>query len=113
MGIEDLTCAADESPLRAKNMRLASKHKSTSRPTSGVRDRGKLKSSTLRGSTKPVGRQTDKENGSINPMSSRAQRPAPIVRQSMTARPLINGKGGARRVPIGSVDAAPIGPGWK
>ncbi|EJC99972.1 uncharacterized protein FOMMEDRAFT_170062 [Fomitiporia mediterranea MF3/22] len=113
LDVDDLTCAADESPLRAKNMRLARKNKSASHPTSGVRDKGKLKSSTLRGSAKPVGRQTDKENGAINPMSSRAQRPVPIVKQSTTAKPLINGKGGARRVPIGSVDAAPIGPGWK
>ena len=113
LALDDLTCESEESPLRAKNARMAGKNKSTAARTSGgLKSKPKTKSTTLRSSFRSAARETDKENGNVRPSTS--NNPPPLfARQTIVAKPLAAGKGGARRVPIGSADAAPIGPGWK
>ena len=100
LGIEETSNDLEESPLRAKTARMASKGKVPVR-SSGQTSRDKMKGRSL--GAKPP---TNKENGTM--VSS-----IPPVRQSVALKAPLAGKGGARRVPIGSADAAPIGRGWK
>ncbi|KAL5492669.1 hypothetical protein ACEPAI_4116 [Sanghuangporus weigelae] len=113
LGIGDESNALDDSPLRHKNLRHANKRMGAKRPNPGFRDNAKGKTTLFKGSANGTSLDTDKENGFST--TSRARRPPipAVTKQSTTVRPLLAGKGGARRVPIGSVDAAPIGPGWK
>ncbi|KAH8096923.1 Afadin and alpha-actinin-binding-domain-containing protein [Phellopilus nigrolimitatus] len=112
LGIEELTSASDESPLREKNIRLAGRSKSGSgRPgaaKSSTKDKGKAKAGPGK-TTK-----TNKENGTskFGKPPSLNQPPAVAAANPVVVKPLAlgGGKGGARRVPIGSADAAPM---WK
>ncbi|OCB87664.1 hypothetical protein A7U60_g5190 [Sanghuangporus baumii] len=113
LGIGDESDALDDSPLRHKNLRHANKRMGATRPNPGFRGNAKGKTSLFKSSTKGTSLDTDKENG-FSTMNRARRPPIPaMTKQSTTVRPLLAGKGGARRVPIGSVDAAPIGPGWK
>ncbi|KAI5123471.1 hypothetical protein M0805_008841 [Coniferiporia weirii] len=120
LGIEELTSASDESPLREKNIRQAGKSRygksNAARSGNSVRERGKARmGSTKTVGSKPAKPETDKENGSSKPGKPPPQPPALVVKPAVPSLKLLgpSGKGGARRVPIGSADAAPIGPGWK
>lgn len=109
--VETEDSPSDESPLREKNIRMVNKGKgkkdSSARGTSGERDKGKGQSNSAKNVRAAL--ETEKEN---NLKKTRAGIPlkAPLA---ASARPTGVSKGGARRVPIGSADAAPIGRGWK
>lgn len=112
LSIEEFTSTSEESPLRAKNARIVNKSRSATKSSSGgPKTSTRMKPTTTKGPVRQTGRETDKENGATR--VGRSQVLDAATRQSSTAKPLLTGKGGARRVPIGSVDAAPIGPGWK
>lgn len=106
--VETEDSPSDESPLREKNIRMVNKGKGkkdgSARGTSGERGRSNSAKNVR------AALETEKEN---NLKKTRAGIPlkAPLVAPS--ARPTGVSKGGARRVPIGSADAAPIGRGWK
>lgn len=130
LGIDEDT-AEDSSPLREKNARIAlalknGKAKSGSKTVSS-KERTKTKG-------KKSGK-SEKENANANTIPGDAYRITSTDAGALTKKGRVspvfggvgttaavttavkklsaNGKGGARRVPIGSADAAPLGPGWK
>jgi len=132
LGLDEDT--AEESPLREKNARKAlalknGKAKSSSEATStrDTKERMKTKGKKSGKSEKEnadanaipgdAGRITAantcvfKVKGRISPVFGGVGTTAPAT--ATMKKPSANSKGGARRVPIGSADAAPIGPGWK
>ena len=106
--IEELVSASDESPLRGKGKKVAHTTKPSSGKSSTMKNTTKTTERRFSGekaATKSTSRSTNKENGA-KPVAQRTGTAA-------TTKNLLAGKGGARRVPIGSADAAPIGPAWK
>lgn len=133
LGIDEDT-AEEISPLREKNARIAfalknGKAKSASKTvsTKDAKERTKAKGKKSA--------KSEKENANANAipvdadgiattgtgllkMKGRISPVFGVVGTTTAASATVkksnaNCKGGARRVPIGSVDAAPIGPGWK
>lgn len=74
----------------------------------GDRDKAKGRSNSARNVRAAL--ETEKEN---NLKKARVGMPVAATLAAPSARPTGVSKGGARRVPIGSADAAPIGRGWK
>lgn len=108
--LEELIGAEDDSPLRNKGKRsLASKTIGQGVSTKTGTGTGTRRTSGEKSASKSAIRGTNRENG-----VGKATKPAaPSAVVKTGTRTLLSGKGGARRVPIGSADAAPIGPSWK
>lgn len=126
LGIDEDT-TEENSPLRERSARVAlalKNGKSTSKDT-------KARMKTRVKNFKKVGK-SEKENENAIPgdadristmnadLLKMKGRISPIFglvgttgASTMAKKPSAHSKGGARRVPIGSADAAPIGPGWK
>lgn len=109
------TGPAEESPLREKNIRLSKSRKGARPPAAAARGAGAAAAVT-KDKLRNARADRDKENGTLRAGKTGAGTRTAKATAVPAAKPLGAGpgRGGARRVPIGSVDAAPIGrTGWK
>lgn len=109
--------ASDESPLREKKLRMSKKTNSKVKNESDKRSKSQSNKRSVKATAIKVSRsgsvEKENEDNTGRLPSTQSRESVFAMKTDTNAAPLGTGKGRARRVPIGSAEAGPVGRGWR